>query len=47
MRRPALIATVLVIAAFVGLVIASSIGGTGGTHSMPDGQTMQDADMAR
>lgn len=48
MRHPRLLVLLALAAAFAALVIASSMGSQGsGTHSMPDGRTMQDGAMPR
>ena len=48
MRRRRLLVLLVLAAAFAALVIASSMGSQGsGTHSMPDGQTMDDGAMPR
>ena len=48
MRHRRLLVLVILAAAFAALVIASSVGSQGsGTHSMPDGQTMEDGAMPR
>ena len=48
MGRRRLLVLLAIVTAFAGIVIASSMGSQGsGTHSMPDGQTMDDGAMPR
>ena len=48
MKPRRLLVLLVIVAAFAGIVIASSMGSQGsGAHSMPDGQTMEDGAMPR